>query len=245
MDLVNIFNAYFDIIFVRAEGASVVAAMLMSGASFLLLYLLMPVPLYLLTRRVAQTRQATLRPLLVGQMRREVQSSFVSILMFALLGGVTAWGLQQDILSVTGNVSRVTWVLEVLVLYLWNELHFFLCHRLLHWKPLYKTVHIEHHRTITVTPLACWRFHFLEALLLGSVMPLIMLVHDFSVWSLLMLPILSLFWNVVGHSNLVSASGNGWLSHASRRHALHHTRFHGNYGFSVVWLDRWLNSELR
>ena len=82
------------------------------------------------------------------------------------------------------------------------------------------------------TPFSTYSFHPLEAVLLGNVILLPMLLHDFSFAALLSLPVMSLLLNNLGHSNYDFAPAAGhdhWLS-ASRRHHLHHIRYHGNYG---------------
>src|SRR5688500_17238150 len=33
-----------------------------------------------------------------------------------------------------------------------DDIHFFVIHRALHWKPLYRSVHIWHHRSVITTP---------------------------------------------------------------------------------------------
>ncbi len=234
---------FLDIVFARNDAANVWQAMGYTFAAFAGTYILIVNSIRIGIRYV-KVEVIDRRPLRPGQVRKEVLTSMVSILMFSVLSGSTFVALRYGWLDVAGAVSVHRWFIEVVVLMLWNEIHFYGMHRLLHTKTLYSRVHAEHHRSIVVTPCACWRFHWLEALLLAAVMPLAMIFHTFSVWSLLMLPPLSLFWNTVGHSNIKPKHRLlAWLATASEHHATHHRLVKGNYGFSLPYLDRWLGTR--
>jgi sterol desaturase/sphingolipid hydroxylase (fatty acid hydroxylase superfamily) len=91
-----------------------------------------------------------------GQVRRELALSAASLLVFAaqatLLVSMLRWGW----LAVAWD--RPVWSLlwEMPALYIWNELHFFLVHRALHLGPLYRRVHVWHHRSVTTTPFSAY-----------------------------------------------------------------------------------------
>ena len=73
-----------------------------------------------------------------------------------------------------------------------------------------------------------------------------MVVHDFSFWSLLSVPLFSLFFNSNGHSNndfFPTVSSRNWLA-ASRRHQRHHAHYNGNYGFQFSFMDRLFGTRL-
>src|SRR5256885_17090109 len=115
--------------------------------------------------------------------------------------------------------------IEIVVLLIWNDVHFWINHRLLHTRLLGR-FHGDHHRSIVTTPWSTYSFHPIEALMLGNVILLPMVVHDFSFWSLAPVPVLSLLLNVIGHSNydfFPGVSDTHALA-ASRRHHLHHAR---------------------
>ena len=81
--------------------------------------------------------------------------------------------------------------------------------------------------------------------MLGNVILLPMLVHDFSVYALFSLPLLSLLFNSIGHSNYDwGAREHSLLHKASRRHHLHHACFHGNFGFMLPFMDQALKTTL-
>lgn len=235
-------NQFFDIVFARDADVVLWQAIIANLAAFSLIYALAVLPSFWFYRRMNTAQLINTREFKAGQLLAELAFSLQSIVMFALLGGVTFLLLQQGSLVVNGDISFQEFLWEVFVLYCWNEIHFYACHRLLHTSWLYRHVHLQHHRSVRVTPLATWRFHWLEALLLGSVLPTALVFYSFSVWSLMMLPLMSIFWNIIGHSNWRSSIP--LLGAASYSHARHHSEFHGNYGFSTPLLDRIFRSAL-
>lgn len=188
-------------------------------------------------RRVLPGRAVDPRPLASGQVRDEVLRSARSIAIFGLYGVVTVQLLAAGVLRLGWHADAPRVVLDLALLLLWNEVHFYACHRLLHAPWLLRRVHHEHHRSHVATPFATYSFHAVEAVLLGSVMLTALCLHAFHVAAVLVLPVASIALNVIGHSNFD-------LLAMSRRHQAHHTRVHGNYGFSLPWLDRLLGTEL-
>ena len=185
------------------------------------------------------------RPLRPGQLRRELGESAISILIFGC-GMIFPWGfVQLGWASFAPNASPTRITLEILALMAWNDIHFWINHRLLHTGWL-KRFHLPHHRSIVVTPFSTYAFHPIEALMLGNVILLPMVVHDFSFWSLASVPVFSLFFNCIGHANydfFPGVSYNHWFA-ASRRHHLHHACYHGNYGFQFTFMDRLFRTRL-
>ena len=185
-------------------------------------------------------------PLRDRQIIHEVGWSCLSILIFGV-GALLPWNLLiNGWARLEAHASGLRIVCEVLVLLLWNDLHFYVLHRLLHLRALFPRFHIQHHRSRVTTPFSTYAFHPVEALLLGSVPLIPMLAHSFSWQALIALPPLSLFFNCVGHSNydlFPDRPAQSWLT-SSRRHQLHHARFHGNYGFLFAFMDRLCGTEL-
>lgn len=185
------------------------------------------------------------RPVRAGQLREEFTQSAQSILIFGL-GMVFPWGLLQlgwAQFAVDPSGWRIA--AEVVVLAVWNDVHFWVNHRLLHTRVL-RRFHGPHHRTLVCTPFSTYSFHPLEAAMLGNVILLPMLLHDFSFWALASVPVVSLFLNNIGHSNydfFPRASHGHWFA-ASRRHHLHHACHSGNYGFQFTFMDRIFGTRL-
>lgn len=179
-----------------------------------------------------------------GQMRQELLLSTLSILVFAFQSSFLVWMLRKGWITIAWD--RPLWQLawELPVLYLWNEIHFFAVHRLLHWSPLYRSVHVWHHRSVLTTPFSAYSFHPVESFLLGAVMPLALLVCAFSPWALLGLTVMSLLLNVSGHlPHEQIRAGWGYAVPHSRYHNRHHREFNAHFSFSLPLLDRWFGSN--
>ena len=223
------------------ENSNPLPLMAWATGYFLLLYLGFGSAVALLAR--ALQRPLAGEPIKPAQYTRELANSARSIALFGS-GIVVPWGLVQ--LGAAGitydaSVSRIA--AEVLMLVIWNDLHFYGMHRLLHTR-LFKPAHATHHKSIVASPYAAYSMSTAEALLLGSVMPMAMLVHDFSVESLLLLPAWSITINTLAHSNcdLFPWAKNGSILHFVRRHQTHHSRYHCNFGFFFSQLDRWFGT---
>lgn len=213
-------------------------------AYFSALYLLAGAFTWWLTHRLLPSlgvgRVLDPRPLPRGQLRRELRESATSILIFGV-GLLLPWALLQTgwaRLAIDPPPWRIA--LEIVALFLWNELHFYACHRVLHTRWL-RRFHGFHHQSHVATPWSTYALHPVEALMLGSVPIIPMLMHDFSFAALVSLPIFSIVLNNLGHANYemtLHAPARGWLG-ASRRHHLHHACYRGNYGFLLEVFDRW------
>ena len=186
------------------------------------------------------------RPVTAAQLRHELTWSGLSILIFGT-GMIFPWGLLQlGWASLDLNPSGWQIVAEILLLAIWNDIHFWLNHRLLHTRWL-RGFHLPHHRSVVTTPFSTYSFHPLEALMLGNVILLPMLLHDFSFWALFSVPLFSLFFNCIGHANydfFPNVSYAHWFA-ASRRHHLHHACYNGNYGFQFTFMDRLFGTRLQ
>jgi Delta7-sterol 5-desaturase len=184
------------------------------------------------------------RPVSPGQVAREWRQSAVSILIFGV-GLLLPWAMVgQGWAEVHAINAPLRVAFELLALLVWNDIHFYAVHRTLHHPKLLRAVHAAHHQSIVTTPWSTYAFHPVEALLLGSVLLPPMLVWMFTPLALVLLPILSLTYNVVGHSNLSALPRRWrWLSNAQDHH-LHHACHRGNYGFLFTFMDRWLGTQL-
>jgi Delta7-sterol 5-desaturase len=184
------------------------------------------------------------RPVPAGQVAREGRQSALSVLIFGA-GIVIPWGfVVQGWAEVHPSNPPLRVALELLALLVWNDIHFYAVHRTLHHPRLLRAVHAAHHQSVVTTPWSTYAFHPLEALLLGSVLLPPMLVWSFTPAALVLLPVLSLIYNAVGHSNCRALPRRWrWLSNAQDHH-LHHACHRGNYGFLFTFMDRWLGTQL-
>ncbi len=178
------------------------------------------------------------KPYRPGQIKVEIRRSMISILTFGILALWTKWALMNGIYRFNFNFSWGIFGLELLGLFLWNELYFYIVHRTFHIKQLYK-FHIDHHFSHVPSPFSAYSFHWSEGLILGAVMQIAMLFHDFLFTSIMLLPLMSILMNVLGHSNVdffPKYSINHILSF-SKRHSEHHRVPHTNFGFFLPFID--------
>ncbi|HWV16616.1 MAG TPA: sterol desaturase family protein [Cellvibrio sp.] len=187
--------------------------------------------------RLGIGRKLDHRPLAKGQLKREILLSLASIFIFGA-GLIFPWGLLKlgwAQLAVDPSLLQI--LLEILLLVFWNEIHFYINHRLLH-TTLLRRFHAHHHRSIVTTQWTAYSFHPVETMMLGSVLLLPMLVHDFSVYALVFVPMFSLLINSMGHVNYdFYPRSQLALFSGVRRHQLHHASYNGNYGFLFPFMD--------
>jgi lathosterol oxidase len=173
-----------------------------------------------------------------GQVRKEVAQSMRSILIFSLQGIIIQQGIVNGWFHIHPSLNW--WVLpQILTLFLWNEVHFYFCHMLLHTRFMMKHVHRVHHHSKEPTLFSTFSFHWVEAFLLGTVIFFPLLVYPFQLLALLSLPVMSLLINLLGHSNY-DLFGKHHPKHVLRfayRHSMHHKQGKSNLGFLLPWLD--------
>ena len=180
-----------------------------------------------------------------GQVRKEIQNSILSIVVFSLQGIVIQLGLKQGWLFISYEISWYC-IPQIIALFFWNEIHFYLVHRLLHSPWLIRRVHFVHHISKEPTVFSTFSFHWMEAFLLGTVIIFPLLVYPFQMIAILSLPVMSILLNTLGHCNydlFPKLAPNDFLKF-SNRHSMHHKRGKGNYGFMLPWFDSLFNTSV-
>lgn len=180
-----------------------------------------------------------------GQQGKEIRNSLLSIFIFSLqaipfqmlyAAGIFQVGFQQP--------WNCLW--EIPLLFLWNELHFYLVHWLLHRRWFFKHVHRVHHWSKEPSSYSIYSFHWLEAFLLGTVIFFPVLFHSFQLLSLLSLPVMSIVINLLGHCNheLPSDLPSSSFGKFTFRHSMHHQYSRGNFGFMLPLFDRIFKTQV-
>ncbi|HJS87961.1 MAG TPA: sterol desaturase family protein [Acetobacteraceae bacterium] len=134
-------------------------------------------------------------------------------------------------------------VVVMLAVPLFREIHFYAVHRLIHWPPLYRAVHKLHHKNVNPSPWSGLAMHPGEHLLYFSAV----LIH----WVVPSHPVHALF-NLI-HLGLAPAPGHAGFDKVvlgeSRAidthcyaHYLHHKHFRCNYADGAIPLDKWFGS---
>ena len=137
----------------------------------------------------------------------------------------------------------VYFVLLMLLIPLWRDLHFYLAHRLLHCPLLYRLAHRLHHKNANPGPWSGLAMHPVEHVLYFSCV----LIH----WIVPSHPLHAIF-NLV-HTSLSPAPGHVGFDKLvlgkdhvvdthSYAHYLHHKHYECNYADGVIPLDKWFGT---
>jgi len=137
-------------------------------------------------------------------------------------------------------------LIGIIILVLWNEVHFYVVHRLMHNKFMMKNVHFIHHKSTTPTVYSVFSFHWLEAFLLSTVPFTILPFIPFSIIAIFIFPFVSILLNFAGHCNYRFGNGEGdsWILFGTY-HNEHHSRGRKNYGFAFNFLDKLFSKKNR
>ena len=174
----------------------------------------------------------------------EIKNSFLSILVFGFSGVAMVYLVREGFVILKAETLLNT-LLGVVLLTLWNELHFFVVHRMMHIPFLYRTVHKIHHQSKIPSVFSVYSFHWLEALLLSLVPISIAPFFSVSASAIFLYPLASILLNYAGHCNYRFGTGKGpsWKL-IGTRHSEHHFRNTKNYGFAMTVFD-WLFSSTK
>lgn len=162
----------------------------------------------------------------------------------------TAWEVMARLMFAGGIFRQISFVDEPFLfvllfplLTMWQSAHFFIIHRALHWKPLYRHVHAVHHRNVSPTSWSGLAMHPAEHVLYFSTLAIFFVLPAHPVHMLFLL-----FWQLLGapsgHSGFdaVSIAGRRVLALDPFFHHLHHRYFECNYGSAEFPLDRWMGT---
>ena len=139
--------------------------------------------------------------------------------------------------------------LSMTVLWVVNDIWFYLAHRLLHRPLLYRYIHAIHHESLDTTPYTALSFHYLEPIILTGGVYVCLLLFPVSLGAIAIVQILGLFNNIKSHLGYEFYpkffDRTPVLSHLvnSVHHNQHHTRYNGNYGLSLRTWDLLFKTE--
>ena len=174
------------------------------------------------------------------QLLFEIKHSLLSIVIFAFSGWPIIYLVRNGFISLE-KTTIISVLVGVILLNIWNEIHFFIIHRIMHTPWCMKNIHIIHHRSRIPTVFSVYSFHPVEALLLSTVPLLLALLIPLSPVAIAIYPFSRIVLNLVGHCNyrLWKAEGPSWFRLATS-HNEHHVEGKKNYGFASSLLDKLL-----
>ncbi len=168
----------------------------------------------------------------------EIKHSLKSILVFGFSVIPIIYFVKLGVIELLPN-SWFNILSGIILLTLWNEIHFYLVHRLMHQKFMMKYIHFIHHKSKIPTVYSVYSFHWFEAFLLSTVPLTISIVLPFSIVAVFIFPLVSILLNFAGHCNYRFGNGKGgsWKL-LGTNHNEHHSRGIKNYGFVTNFLDK-------
>ena len=171
------------------------------------------------------------------QKQFEVKHSFVSIIVFGFSAFPIIYLARMDYLHFLDN-SFLNIIIGLVILNLWNELHFFIIHKIMHQPFFMKHVHAIHHRSVIPTVYSVYSFHWLEAALLSTVPLTAVLIIPLAPIAIFIYPICSILLNFAGHCNYKLIKPPFSFLTFATRHSAHHKKGRGEIGFALDIFDR-------
>mgnify|MGYP006129860875 FL=1 len=158
---------------------------------------------------------------------------------------LTYWAYANQVIPFLEWESQpVYFVLLYLAVHPIREVHFYFTHRILHWKPLYKSAHYLHHKNVNIGPWSGLAMHPVEHLLYftGVLLHWIVLSHPLHAIFHLQHAAFTAPWGHTGFEK-IEVTENTCIPKASDYfHYLHHRYFECNYGGTAIPLDQWFGS---
>lgn len=170
-------------------------------------------------------------------------------LFWTFASGVPIWTAYEAAtlwVQANGYIPWLNWAahpvygtLLLLAIPVFREAHFYCIHRLIHWPPLYRTVHKLHHANVNPGPWSGMSMHPVEHLLYMSGVLVHWIVPSHPLHAIFHLQHLA-FAPAQGHSGFDKVRlANGVEMDADHyMHYLHHKYFEVNYGSPLVPLDK-------
>jgi len=125
----------------------------------------------------------------------------------------------------------------------WRIFHFYWIHRLIHWGPLYRTVHYLHHKNVNVGPWSGMSMHPVEHVIYFSSVLIHLVVPSHPIHIMFNLTQTAL-GPAQGHSgfDVIVVAGDKVIPTHNYMHYLHHRYHTVNFGEGLVPLDKWFGS---
>ncbi|MBN8629692.1 MAG: sterol desaturase family protein [Rhodobacterales bacterium] len=157
---------------------------------------------------------------------------------------VTWWLYANNYLPFLEFAAHPVWfVIALLLVPAWRELHFYLIHRLIHVGPLYHLIHRVHHKNVNPGPWSGMSMSTLEHLFYfsGVLIHFIVPLHPLHAMFQLMHAGLSPAKSHVGFDRIVTSDDSA-INTDNFYHYLHHKYFEVNYGERRIPLDEWFGT---
>lgn len=202
---------------------------------------------------VLRGRRIRERKLPDGQIRRELLTSFRTVLVFSLVGGLAIWtsaklGLSQTYADPAG-LGWLWFAVSVVILIVLHDAYFYWTHRIIHHPRLFRRFHRTHHRSNNPTPFTSYAFDTEEAVINAVYLLAMSLVLPLSYLAIFIFVVHMMLRNAIGHCGYEVFPRNAdgrpyfdWLATVTH-HDLHHAEAGWNYGLYFTFWDRLMGTE--
>ncbi|MEO8172432.1 MAG: sterol desaturase family protein [Sediminibacterium sp.] len=145
------------------------------------------------------------------------------------------------------DIHQYGWVYYFLafpLMFIMHDTYFYITHRMMHHKYLFKWFHLVHHQSTNPSPWAAYAFHPLEAFVEVGIVIVFMFTIPMHKTHLLIFFLMMIVYNVYGHLGYelypkgFSKNFIGKWINTSVNHNQHHQYFKGNYGLYFLFWDR-------
>jgi sterol desaturase/sphingolipid hydroxylase (fatty acid hydroxylase superfamily) len=107
-------------------------------------------------------------------------------IFWSVASGCTVWTVYEALMMwayANGTLATVDWSADPVyfagllgLLMMWHVTHFYFGHRLLHWKPLYRSAHYLHHKNVNIGPWSGLSMHPIEHIIYFSTILIFLVV---------------------------------------------------------------------
>ena len=183
---------------------------------------------------------------------REIRYSFYTVFIFGIVIALVAWATKERWTLIYYPIDKygyVYYIFSIILMIFIHDAYFYWTHRLLHWKPLFKHVHLVHHLSLNPTPFSSYAFHPVEALVEIGIIPVLVFTVPYHVSAIWIFSGYTLVMNVMGHMGY-EFFPKGFASHkifkwhnTATNHNMHHRFVKCNYGLYFNIWDRVLKTN--
>lgn len=143
--------------------------------------------------------------------------------------------------------SGLSSALNLLYLILLQDFYFYLTHRVLHFKWLYRHIHIVHHQSVLTTPLTSFSVHPIEKFIELFFFPIVLIFLPVTGAELLVFIFLSSLVNILGHCGFefkwMFLKKADPIGATTVFHEMHHMYPNSNYSLYLTIWDKLLKTE--
>ncbi len=177
----------------------------------------------------------------------EFGHSFATLVIFVLIGTMSLGLSRAGLTAMYFDPGAYGyWYLPAsfALITMWHETYFYWMHRLVHRRPWFRLVHLNHHKSTNPSPMAAYSFHPYEAFLEGIYLFLFVLVVPMHPIVLILHTFYAMILNILWHGGYeffpkgwTRGTFTKWIN-TSTHHNMHHSHVNCNYSLYFNFWDR-------